>query len=46
MGRGEELESMAAYRTEPKLVPAISNKYHSEVIDLALGNNHTLALSK
>ncbi len=41
LGRGDSLESMASYRTEPKRVDAVDNK----VVDMALGNNHTLALT-
>jgi hypothetical protein len=39
------LESIAAYRTEPKIVNSIKKKFKAEVIDIALGNNHTLALA-
>jgi hypothetical protein len=45
LGRAEELESMAAYRTEPKQVLALQNKYNVKVEDLALGSNHCLALA-
>jgi alpha-tubulin suppressor-like RCC1 family protein len=44
LGRGDEMESTAAYRTEPKIVNAFT-KSDSKVIDLALGNNHSLALA-
>lgn len=42
LGRGDELESMAAYRTEPKQVTAF-DKLGCTVEDVALGNNHCLA---
>lgn len=39
------MESMASYRTEPKRVDALSKKYKQQVVDVALGNNHTIALT-
>ena len=45
LGRGDEVESGAAFRTEPKEVTSFKKKFDSEVLDLALGSNHTLALA-
>ena len=39
LGRGSQLESMAAYRTEPKKVEDLTH-----VSKIALGTNHSLAL--
>lgn len=41
LGRGDELESVAAYRTEPLRVPGLSGK---RVLQVAAGRDHTLAL--
>lgn len=43
-GRGDEVESMAAYRTEPKHVSKLA-KEGFKVEEVALGSNHCLALA-
>lgn len=45
LGRGDGIESIAAYRTDPKPVTALSAKAGIEVTELSLGNNHSLALA-
>jgi len=42
LGRGGEVESVAAYRTEPKQVLALQRE---SIEELALGSNHCLALA-
>lgn len=44
LGRGSEVESIAAYRTTPQLVEFF-HKAGLSVDDLALGTNHTLAVA-
>jgi len=39
------MESMAAYRTEPKQVASFVRIHKSDIVDLALGSNHCLALA-
>ena len=46
LGRGDVVESMAAFRTEPKEVVCISNTLKAEVTQLALGSNHSIALAR
>lgn len=43
LGRGGEIESIAAYRTEPKPVNSLIKEHQVE--DIALGSNHCLALA-
>lgn len=45
LGRGDVVESMAAFRTEPKEVVNISQTLKAEVLQLALGSNHCIALA-
>ena len=44
LGRGDEVESIAAYRTDPKRVGAIQKKENAKAVEIALGNNHSVAL--
>jgi alpha-tubulin suppressor-like RCC1 family protein len=44
LGRGDAIESVAAFRTEPKEVTTFS-KSNSNVVDVALGSNHSIALA-
>lgn len=46
LGRGDIVESMAAFRAEPKEVQNISHNLKSEVLELALGSNHSIALAR
>lgn len=45
LGRGGEIESVAAYRTEPKQVVTLVKEHQAVVEDIALGSNHCLALA-
>jgi hypothetical protein len=45
LGRGGEIESIAAYRTQPKQVVSLVKEHKAMVEDLALGRNHCIALS-
>ena len=45
LGRGGEVESVAAYRTEPKQVVSLEKDQKVAVEDIALGSNHCLALA-
>lgn len=45
LGRGGEVESIAAYRTEPKQVVSLQKEHNCLVEDLALGSNHCLAMA-
>lgn len=45
LGRGGEIESIAAYRTEPKQVVTLQKEHNVIVEDVALGSNHCLALA-
>ena len=44
LGRGGELTSIAGYSVEPKQVMDLKTIYNADVQELALGNNHSLAL--
>jgi hypothetical protein len=45
LGRGGEVESIAAYRTQPKQVVSLVKNQNAIVEDLALGSNHCIALA-
>lgn len=45
LGRGGEVESIAAYRTEPKRVNSLQKEHNVLVEEIALGSNHCLALA-
>jgi hypothetical protein len=45
LGRGGEVESIAAYRTQPKQVVSLVKDKNAIVEDLALGSNHCIALA-
>ena len=42
LGRGDQLESIAAYRSTPTLVEALTQQ---KVVDVSLGREHTLAVA-
>lgn len=44
LGRGDQLESIASYRTRPLAVETFSKAKH-EVLSVALGLEHSLALT-
>ena len=44
LGRGSEVESIAAYRAEPTLVEYFKQN-NLKVVNLALGSNHSLAVA-
>lgn len=45
LGRGDVIESIAAYRTEPVLIPRLSHLHPAAtVLQLAAGRDHSLAL--
>lgn len=45
LGRGGEIESIAAYRTQPKQVISLVRDHSAIVEDIALGSNHCIALA-
>jgi alpha-tubulin suppressor-like RCC1 family protein len=45
LGRGGEIESIAAYRTQPKQVISLVRDQNAIVEDIALGSNHCIALA-